>query len=58
MITPWRPIGILILSSRTSGQHTEADGVYLSEVAKQVALAVENMLAYEEIAALRDRLEE
>ena len=51
-------MGILILSSRTSSQYTEADGVYLSEVAKQVALAVENMLAYEEIAALKDRLEE
>lgn len=58
MITPRRPIGTLILSSRTEDQYSENDGDYLAEVATQIALAIENMLAYEEIAALKDRLEE
>jgi len=38
--------------SQTKDQYSEADAVLLQEVANQVALAVENMNSYEEIAAL------
>ena len=58
MITPRQAIGTLNLQSRNVDQYSEVDGEFLLDVAKQVALAVENMLAYEEIAALKHRLEE
>src|SRR5215510_11093761 len=45
------------LASRQIRQYSETDAVLLQEVANQVALAVENMTAYEEIAALKGRLE-
>jgi formate hydrogenlyase transcriptional activator len=50
-------IGVLRLASQIVGLYSEADAEFLSEVANQVALAVENMKAYEEIAALKARLE-
>jgi len=50
-------IGVLGVASRTVGLYSEADAEFLSEVANQVALAVGNMKAYEEIAALKARLE-
>jgi formate hydrogenlyase transcriptional activator len=52
-----RAIGTLAVASTTAGQYDEADVGFLQEVANQVGLAVENMLAYEEIAALKGRLE-
>ena len=50
-------IGVLGIASRTAGLYSEADAQFLVEVANQVALAVGNMRAYEEIAALKARLE-
>jgi formate hydrogenlyase transcriptional activator len=50
-------IGILAVASTSPGQYSEADVRFLQEAANQVALAVENMMAYEEIAALKARLE-
>ena len=50
-------IGTLAVASTTPGQYAEADVQFLQEAANQVALAVENMTAYEEIAALKARLE-
>ena len=38
-------------------QYSEADAAFLEEAAGQIALALENMKAYEEIAALKARLE-
>ena len=51
-------IGALCLGSGTPGLYADADAEFLTEVGRQVALAVENMLAYEEIARLKERLEE
>lgn len=51
-------IGVLGVASREVGLYSEADAAFLSEVGNQVALAVVNMKAYEEIAALKARLEE
>jgi formate hydrogenlyase transcriptional activator len=57
-------IGTLGVSSTAPGQYTMADAVFLQEVANQVAMAVQNMkayeeisVAYEEISVLKARLE-
>jgi formate hydrogenlyase transcriptional activator len=51
-------LGTLNLVSRTSGVYSEEDGDFLLEVALQVALAFQNVLAFEEIARLKARVEE
>lgn len=51
-------IGTLNVGSTTPHRYAEADALFLLEIAKQIALAVENMKAYEEIAALKARLQE
>jgi formate hydrogenlyase transcriptional activator len=43
--------------SKTKAQYSEKDAEFLQEVANQVALALENMRAYDEVAALKTRLE-
>jgi transcriptional regulator with GAF, ATPase, and Fis domain len=57
LIARGRAIGTLSLASATPGQYSEADAELVREVATQIALAVENMTAYGEIAALKARLE-
>jgi formate hydrogenlyase transcriptional activator len=51
-------IGMLNIGSRVPGQYGTDDASLLAAIAEQVALAIENLLAYEEIAALKARLEE
>jgi formate hydrogenlyase transcriptional activator len=51
-------IGTLSVVSRNRNQYSDADASFLQDLAVQVALAVENMKAFEEIAALKARLEE
>jgi formate hydrogenlyase transcriptional activator len=51
-------IGTLNAGSRTRGRYGEGEVSLLSAIGEQVALALENLLAYEEIAALKTRLEE
>jgi formate hydrogenlyase transcriptional activator len=53
-----RAIGALLLQGFTPNRYSLEDVPFLEEVAKQIALAVENMRAYEEIARLRSQLEE
>jgi formate hydrogenlyase transcriptional activator len=53
-----RVLGTLNVGSRASDRYSEEDAEFLVRVATQVALAIENMLAYEEIAALKARLQE
>ncbi|HEU5180331.1 MAG TPA: sigma 54-interacting transcriptional regulator [Candidatus Polarisedimenticolia bacterium] len=53
-----RLIGTLNVGSRTPGLYGEAEVSLLTAIAEQVVLALENLLAYEEIAALKARLEE
>src|SRR5262249_18914211 len=50
-------IGTFGVGSTKTNQYDEADAELLQEVANQVALAVANMAAYEEISALKTRLE-
>ena len=49
--------GTLSVTSKRKAQYSEKDAEFLQEVANQVALALENMRAYEEVAALKTRLE-
>jgi formate hydrogenlyase transcriptional activator len=52
-----RCIGTLAVASTRVGQYSEGDVAFLQEVAGQVAVAIENMLAYEQIGALTARLQ-
>ena len=51
-------IGTLNLGSREVGRYGEGDSELLLAIADQVVLAIQNMLAYEEITALKSRLEQ
>src|SRR5439155_153753 len=50
-------IGTLAAASVKPNQYSEADAEFLRDAAGQIALAIENMKAYHEIAALKARLE-
>ena len=50
-------IGTFTVWSESKYRYSEADAELLQEVANQVALAIANMKSYEEIAALKARLE-
>ena len=52
-----KSIGTLSVVSREKNAYSEEDAQFLQEVAIQVALAIQNMKFYEEIAALKARLE-
>jgi len=51
-----RTLGTLDIASRSESAFTEEDVTLLTHVAKQIAIAVENALAYREISALKDKL--
>jgi formate hydrogenlyase transcriptional activator len=57
LIAGGRSIGTLNIGSKTRNQYSAVDIEFLQEVGNQFALAVENMRSYEEIAALKARLE-
>lgn len=57
LIVAGKSIGTLNLASNKADRYSIADGELLQEVANQVALAVENMKAYEEIRSLHAKLE-
>jgi formate hydrogenlyase transcriptional activator len=57
LIVRGRSIGALAVASTTPDRYSADDAQFIQEVANQVALAVENMKAYEEIATLKARLE-
>src|SRR5262249_44739808 len=52
------PLGAIILGSRRLNSFGQADLDLLSQLSTQVALAVENAVAYGRVTAARDRLEE
>lgn len=57
MIVGGKSIGTLNIASENTGQYSEEDAEFLGELGSQVALAVSNMISYEEIAALSARVE-
>ncbi|HUD68515.1 MAG TPA: sigma 54-interacting transcriptional regulator [Candidatus Sulfotelmatobacter sp.] len=50
-----RPVGVLILARRGEG-FTHEDVDFLREASGQIAIAIENALAYHEISELKDKL--
>jgi formate hydrogenlyase transcriptional activator len=50
-------IGLLSIVSQQGDRYSDEDAFFLQEVANQVALAVQNMQSYQEIASLKARLE-
>ena len=56
MVSRDRVLGVLAVASRNEGAFGEAEVAFLLQVARQVAIAVENSLAYGEIADLKDKL--
>jgi formate hydrogenlyase transcriptional activator len=57
LIFSGKSLGTLSVVSQKKDEYSDADAEFLQEVANQVALAVENMRSYEEIARLKGRLE-
>ena len=53
-----RLLGVLGVGSRTPDAYSKNDADFFMQIGAQVALAVEKMLAFEEIEALRSRLEQ
>ncbi len=51
-------LGTLNVGSRLPGRYGADEASLLAAIGEQVALAIENLLAYEEIAALKARLEQ
>ena len=51
-------IGTLNVASREVGRYDESHSELLLAIADQVVLAIQNMLAYEEVASLKQRLEQ
>jgi formate hydrogenlyase transcriptional activator len=58
LITRDRVLGALNVASLRDGAFTQQDLDLLSQVGNQVAIAVENALAFEEIASLKNKLAE
>jgi formate hydrogenlyase transcriptional activator len=56
LISKNRLLGVLALARREENAFDDQEAAFLVQVAKQVAIAVENALAYSEIAELKDRL--
>src|SRR6202044_2865485 len=53
-----RTLGTMTIASRKEGTFSEHEAEMLSQVASQVAMAVNNALAFKQIAELRDRLDQ
>jgi formate hydrogenlyase transcriptional activator len=56
LVSRGRALGTLSVVSLQEGAFSEDDAVLLSRIGAQVAIAVENGLAYHELAALKDKL--
>jgi formate hydrogenlyase transcriptional activator len=56
LISKHRMLGVLAVARRDENAFDEDEVDFLTQVAKQVAIGVENALAYTEIADLKDRL--
>jgi formate hydrogenlyase transcriptional activator len=56
LISRDRVLGVLSLGTHREGAFNDDDMTFLGEVAKQVAIGVENALAYGQIADLKDKL--
>ena len=58
LVTRGRTIGVLNVASRQERAFSQADADLLGDIAGQIAIAVENVLAFREISELKNRLAE
>ena len=58
LVTASGPLGVITLGSRRSNSYGQEDLDLLSQLGTQIALAVENAIAFGRVAAARDRLDE
>jgi formate hydrogenlyase transcriptional activator len=58
LTTARRRLGALVLTSKQTAAYKMADVDFLQQVANQVAVAIENALAFQEIETLKDKLAE
>ena len=58
LISHGKALGVLNVGSAKPGAFTDADTQLLSQVANQLAIAIENALAYREIDALKTKLQD
>jgi formate hydrogenlyase transcriptional activator len=58
LISHGQALGVLNVGSSKPGAFTDNDAQLLSQVANQLAIAIENALAYREIDSLKNKLEE
>ena len=56
LVNRGRPLGFLSVARITEDPFTERDIEFLSQAAGQIAVAIENALAYKEISELKDKL--
>jgi formate hydrogenlyase transcriptional activator len=56
LVNRGRALGVLCLARKKENSFSENDADFLTEVAGQVAIAIENALAYREISELKDKL--
>src|SRR5258707_11655784 len=56
LVNRGRAIGVLCLARKKENSFSEHDAEFLTEVAGQVAIAIENEMAYREITELKDKL--
>ena len=57
LVVRGRSIGAITVASLANRQYKNGDGDFLMEVAKQIAIAIDNMTAHEEMAALKARFQ-
>jgi len=57
LVSRGRALGDLMIVRKAEGTFTAADVDFLSQAAGQIAIAIENALAYREISELKDKLE-
>ena len=56
LVNRGRAVGILVLARASDEKFTQDDVEFLSQAAGQIAIAIENALAFEEISQLKDKL--
>ncbi len=56
LVTRNRPFGTLALARMTDDEWSSEDVEFLMQIARQVAIAVENSLAYRELSEIKERL--
>jgi formate hydrogenlyase transcriptional activator len=58
MVTPSGPLGVITMGSRRPNNFGQEDLDLLSQISNQIALAVDNAIAYGRVTEARDRLKE